>query len=99
MTAIPVSIQFRPDGGSTSKRVDMLANGAVSYTTLITEPSNGSITYKFQGNNLNTSTKYVAGVDYPKAYKTITLNFQIIYTYKGTYFPPNLPPDAGLAYL
>jgi hypothetical protein len=90
MTVVPVSIQFRPDLGPTSKRVDMLANGAVSYTTLSTEPSNGSITYKFQGNNLNTSSKYSPGVDYPRAYKNITLNFQIIYRYKVTYFPPSL---------
>jgi hypothetical protein len=99
MTVIPVSIQFRPDGSSSTTKRDMLSSGAVSYTSLETNVSNGSFTYKFQGNNLNTSSKYVAGIDYPKAYKNITLNFNIIYTYRGEFYPPQLPPGSGIGYL
>lgn len=89
------SVQFRPDGAGTNKKRDMLSSGAVSFTSLDADITNGSIVYKFQGNNLNTSNKYVAGVDYPKAYKNITINFNIQYTYRGQYYPPNLPPGSG----
>jgi hypothetical protein len=89
------SVQFRPDGAAVGKKRDMLSSGAISFTILEADINNGSITYKFQGNNLNTSNKYVAGVDYPRSYKNITINFNIEYTYRGQYYPPTLTPSSG----